>query len=177
MQISPTLFIISSYKLKTGIFWVKLRYEYGDFKIKHPERPQPEYHPLYSMESDWATEIIFMHLSVVILIHTYPVRSKCHAIWGIYSKSNVKVTKKVIKCKKLSCQFFNSMHSPEDPGSIWPPVTEIKAQNLVHRVFYFTVVNRHEAALKTFDIWRRCFMVHIGNNNIKSSVITNSYCF
>ncbi len=52
MHISPKLFLISSYKLTTGVFRMKLRYDNGNFKIKHPEGPQPEYHPLYSMERD-----------------------------------------------------------------------------------------------------------------------------
>ncbi len=33
-------------------FGMKLRYECGDFKIKHLEEPQPDYHPLYLMEND-----------------------------------------------------------------------------------------------------------------------------
>ncbi len=52
MQISPKLLMIFSYKLTTGAFGMKLIYECGNFKIKHPEGPQPEYQPLYSMESD-----------------------------------------------------------------------------------------------------------------------------
>ncbi len=52
MQISLKLFLTFSYKLTTGVYGMKLRHECGDFKIKHQEGPQPEYHPLYSMESD-----------------------------------------------------------------------------------------------------------------------------
>ncbi len=52
MQISPKLFIISSSKLTNAVFGMELRYECCNFKIKHPEGPQREYHPSNSMESD-----------------------------------------------------------------------------------------------------------------------------
>ena len=51
----------------------------------------------------------------------------------------MKVTKKVIKCKKINCQFFDSRHSPEDPMLISSPVPEINAYNLLHRVSILTV--------------------------------------
>ena len=40
MQISPKLFIISSFKLTNVVSGMKLRYECCNFKVKHPEGPQ-----------------------------------------------------------------------------------------------------------------------------------------
>ena len=46
---------------------------------------------------------------------------------------------KVIKCKKINGQFFDSRHSSEDPMLISPLDPEISAKNLLHRLSILTV--------------------------------------
>ncbi len=102
-----------------------------------------------------------MLLFVMVVVNTYSNEPRKAKILRSNVESQVKVTRKVIKCKKIKCHNFNSKTNGETPIRLQYPVTKIFPENLcislVNRlqgVLLFTIVDHWPKQLRKNRAWQ-----------------------
>ena len=85
--------------------------------------------PLHPMQNVQGSNSMGMQLFIIIVASIHANWSKQAVISREGTKSKVKVTKKVIKCKNIKCHNFDSKFNRENPMWLRHPVTKIFVKN------------------------------------------------
>ncbi len=86
--------------------------------------------PLDLMQNTLASNLMSMLLFVMVVANIYSNWPRKAKIVRSNVESQVKVTRKVIKCKQIKCHNFNSKTNGETPMRLQHPVAKIFPENL-----------------------------------------------